>query len=101
MKQTTESSGGVISEMAFGAITGIAFVRKLIFLTIKLVAITTAMGALMVVVILRDYFPSKPAPVVQEAPLAPEPRKNRQSKPPPNKRDDVEELRRLARPNPL
>lgn len=101
MKRTTESGMGIFSEMAFGAITGTTFVRKLVFLTIKLVAITVAMGSITIVMMLRDYFPSKPTPVVRDAPLAPEPTRNRQSKPPPSKHEEAEELRKLVRPNPL
>ncbi len=101
MKQTAEFGTGVISQMVIGAITSIAFVRKLFFLTILLVAITVAMGSFMIRMMLHDYFPSQPTPAVQGTPLAPEHTKKQQSKPPPNNRDDVEELRKLIRPNPL
>jgi len=101
MKQTIESGSGIISEMAFGAITGITFVRKLISLTILLVVITVAMGSFMIWMMFRGDFSGESAPALQAAPLAPEPKRNRQSKPPPSKRDDGEEIQRLIRKNPL
>lgn len=120
MKQTT-----LFSEMAFGAIAGTSFVRKLVVLNIKLILITIAMGSFIVVMTLRDYFPGESPPVVRDTgfepkparnqqserldsgpvrfhqQIAPEPPKDRQPKPPPSNRVDVEEFRRLARPNPL
>ncbi len=98
MKQTVELGTGVVTQMVVGAITGIAFVRRLFFLTILLVAVTVAMGSFMFWMMLNEYFPGQPTPAVQGAP---EDTKKQQPKPPPDKRDDAEELQKLIRANPL
>jgi len=115
----------VINQMILGAVTNVPFVRKLIFLTILLTAITVAMGSLTARMMLRDFIPGQPAPVVQGAPLtpaptneegferpdndpplyhqqtAPEPARERQSEPSPSRRAEAEEIRKLIRSNPL
>lgn len=104
MKQTTDLStliAGMVSEMVAGAITGVTSARRLYFRTILLVAIAVAGVSFTIGMMFRDYLPGKSAPVVQAAPLAPEPTRNRQSQTPPSKRNNGEELRRLTRPNPL
>jgi hypothetical protein len=100
MNQTTNLST-LIEGMISGAITGVTSARKFYFRTILLVTIIVAGASFTIGMMFRDYLPDKSAPVVQGAPIAPEPTRNRQSKDPPSKRDDVEELQRLVRPNPM
>jgi len=104
MKQTTDLStliAGMVSEMVTGAITGVTAARRFYFRATLLIAITVAGGAFTIGMMIRDYLPGKPASAVQGAPLTPEPTRNQQSKPPPSKRNDGEELRELIRPNPM
>jgi predicted lipid-binding transport protein (Tim44 family) len=109
MKQMTNSpplsgsalGGGVVAELVAGIITGLAFVRKLFFRTILVVAIAVAAVSFMIGMRFRDYLPGNPVPNVQGATSAPEHARDRPTKPHPSKRADDEELQRLIQKNPL
>jgi hypothetical protein len=100
MNQTPNLST-LISELVTGVITGVSTARRFHFRALLVVAITVAVGAFTMGLALRDYIPGKSATAVQGAPLTPEPARNQQYKPPPSKRSDAEEVRKLIRPNPM
>lgn len=109
MKQTTNylthggsaSVGGVFSELVIGAITGMGAVRSFFYRTILLVAIVVAAIAFTVGMMFRDYVPGKPVSAAQGTISAPEPTRDRQSKPPPKQDHDAEEIQQLIQKNPM
>lgn len=94
-------AAGMFPEPVVGAVTSFSYIRKLFFRTILVVAIAVAAVSFMIGMRFRDYLPGNPAPNVQGAIPAPEPSRDRQTKPHPSKRADDEELQRLIQKNPL
>jgi len=109
MKQTTDfptfggsaSTVGMVSELVFGAITGVSAVRRLFFRTILLVAIAVAAVSFTIGMMFRDYLNGNSAPAVQGPPPASESAGSPKTKPSRKERNDEEEFHQLIQKNPL
>jgi hypothetical protein len=106
MKQTTDLStlvAGMVSEVVAGVITGVASARRLYYRNLFLVAIIVA--GITLAIAFRDRMPSIDIRFPPEVISAPGPVKDPEPspspEPSPNRNSEVEELRRLTRPNPL
>src|SRR5262245_34967997 len=106
MKQTTDLStliAGMVSEVVAGVITGVTSARRLYYRNLFLIAITVA--AFTLAIVFWDRLPSIDVKFPPDAPSAPASGKDREPSPSPtpspSRGADVEELRRLTRPNPL
>ena len=108
MKQTTDLStvvAGMVSEVVSGIITGVTSARRAYYRNLLLVAIIVASAAFAIATVFRDYLPSIPITAAENnisTPTpTPAPLRYRRPTPTPQERDEAEELRQLARPNPM
>ncbi len=106
MKQPTDLStliAGMVSEVVAGVITGIASARRTYYRNLFLAAVVAAGGALAIAY--RDRLPSVSVTFPRDTISTPTPEKDHElfptPEPSPSKDGDLEELRRLTRPNPL
>ena len=106
MKQTTDLStlvAGMVSEVVTGVITGVASARRQYYRNLFLVAITVAASTLAIV--FWDRMPKIIITRTTDVISAPTPEKRSEPspspEPSPSSSSEVEEIRRLARPNPL
>ena len=106
MKQTNDLStlvAGMVSEVVAGVITGVASARRLYYRNLILVAIIVA--GITLAIVYRDSLPSVSVTFPKDAISAPVTEKDPEPlpspEPSPSRSNDVEELRRLTRPNPL
>jgi hypothetical protein len=106
MKQTTDLStlvAGMVSEVVSGVITGVASARRQYYRNLFFVAIIVA--GITLAIVFRDHMPSitihYPADVRSTPTPEKDPEPSPSPEPSPGRSREVEELRRLSRPNPL
>ncbi len=106
MKQPTDLStlvAGMVSEVVAGVITGIASARRTYYRNLFLAAIVAA--GITLAIAYRDRLPSVSVTFPRDTISTPTPEKGRKlfpsPEPSPSSNNDMEELRRLTRPNPL
>jgi hypothetical protein len=106
MKQTTDLStliAGMVSEVVTGVITGVASARRHYYRNLFLVSIIVA--GVTLAIVFQDRLPSITITFPKDVVSAPATKKDQEPspspEPSPNRSSEVEELRRLTRPNPL
>jgi hypothetical protein len=104
MKQTNDLStlvAGMVTEVVTGVFTGVRSARRHYYRNLFLVAIVVAGVTYAITVMFQNHPPGDIVTPAQNSILAPAPVRGRRPEPTPRERDDLEDLRRLTRPNPM